>query len=326
MEAAEEQADNTATEKHSAWPRWLRVIVQLYLPAVLFLSLGAPILLQGKAFDLMTRLLHTRAAMTRRYLTEVGLSVFGSSEDLGRTAMLDCSYANLLVWGGTIPFLLMCLGMIFLLRRLLARRDGAALAIVLACMTAGMTEPFLFNTSYKNITLILLGAELHSWFTQHPRFLAGRTICLLPRLGECRLRTARFFEPRILTRIFGAVLIAACVTGIAGSILKPVPDSIYAMRAHCDVDDSEPVLYLTQIEAETLRDQGGAWLLSYRDERTPMHRLSGPILRFERIRNILSSGMLGMTAGINAVFLFPRGWLTGRRKKKAAEKRREKDR
>ncbi|MBQ3791362.1 MAG: hypothetical protein II800_10535, partial [Lachnospiraceae bacterium] len=102
-----------------AYPRWIGVIVQIYLPMVVIVSLGAPLLLKGKAFDLVNRLFHTRPALTRRYLTEIGLSAFGSPEDLGRTAMLDCSYANLLVWGGVIPFLILCLGLFFLMRRLL---------------------------------------------------------------------------------------------------------------------------------------------------------------------------------------------------------------
>ncbi len=297
------------SDGRGSYPVWLRVIVQIYVPVVVILSLGAPILLGGKAFDLVNRLFHTRPALTRRYLTEVGLSAFGSPENLGMTTMLDCSYANLLIWGGVIPFLLLNLGLLFLMRRLLIRKDSAALAIAIASLTAGMTEPFLFNTSYKNILLIFLGAELHEWFMTHPKLFPGRTICLFPGLGERRLRVARFFETRILRKIFAVVLILACAAGIAGSVLKPVPDSIYAMRVHCDVDDREPVLYLTRAEAETLRDQQGAWLLSYRDEMTPMHRLTGPIIKVERIRSILSSGMLGMAMGITILMLFPRGWL-----------------
>ncbi|MBQ3790294.1 MAG: hypothetical protein II800_05125, partial [Lachnospiraceae bacterium] len=162
----------------------------------------------------------------------------------------------------------------------------------------------------------------------HPKLMAGRTICLFPRLGERKLRTARFFEPRFLRKIFAAALILACASGIAGSVLKPVPDSIYVMRVHCDVDDSEPILNLTREEAETLRDQRGAWLLSYRDEMTPMHRLTGSIVKFERVRSVLSSGMLGMTMGVTIVLLFPKGWIAsvlGRFRKKKRQPERGKE-
>ena len=37
---------------------------------------------------------------------------------------------------------------------------GIELLMVFALLAAGLTEPFLFNTSYKNISLLLLGAYL----------------------------------------------------------------------------------------------------------------------------------------------------------------------
>lgn len=301
------------------YPAVVRVLTYAVLPVALVFSLILPLVLDGRAFDIMNRIMSTRYAMTRRFMTESGLTLFGAGIVFGHSEMIDCSFANLLILGGTVPFILMCAAYIYTLHRLLAEHDGPAIAIVIACMIAGISEPFMFNTSYKNISLIFVAAELGRLVTElklKPDMLTD-VVYPLPLL-EKRVKSPVFFSTDVMKKVISVLFISACLLGILGNLLKPVPETVYALRASCDVPDSMPILHLTVEEAETIRDDRGSWLLNYVDEATPMHRFTGSIVRTEKVRVIISTLMLAAAACFAAVYMLPRafaGEASGKRRR-----------
>ncbi len=307
------------------YPAIVRILTYAVLPVALVFSLILPLVLEGRAFDIFNRIMSSRYAMTRRFMTESGLTLFGAGIVFGHTEMIDCSFANLLILGGVVPFILMCAAYIFTLRALLAKRDGTAIAIVIACMIAGISEPFMFNTSFKNISLIFVATELGRLAMEcklKPDILTD-VVYPLPLL-EKRVKSPVLFSADVMKKIISVLFIFTCLMGILGNLLKPVPETVYALRANCDVPDSMPILHLTVEEAETIRDDDTSWLMNYIDETTPMHRFTGSIVRVEKIRMIISTLMLAAAACFAAVYMMPRAFAgagPGRAGKKTEEKR-----
>ena len=306
------------------YPAIVRILTYAVLPVALVFSLILPLVLNGRAFDIMNRIMSTRYAMTRRFMTESGLTLFGAGIVFSHSEMIDCSFANLLILGGTVPFILMCAAYIFTLHRLLVKRDGSAIAIIIACMIAGISEPFMFNTSFKNISLIFVAAELGSLIMEcklTPDVLTD-VVYPLPLL-ERRVKSPVFFSADVMKRFISVLFICACLLGILGNLLKPIPETVYALRANCDVPDSMPILHLSVEEAETIRDDSSSWLLNYVDEATPMHRFTGSIVRVEKIRVIISSLMLAVAACFAAVYMLPRAfaWPAQGKRNRTEEKR-----
>ena len=145
-----------------------QVLLYCVFPASAGISILAPMLLKGKAFDLVNRLLTTRPALTRYFLENYGVTLLG--EDLSKLDFhytLDCSYANLLMQGGLLIFLVMFAAYAATIHDALCKKPSAEssvrLAILFAVVISAMSEPFAFNTSYKNISLLLVGEAFYRW-------------------------------------------------------------------------------------------------------------------------------------------------------------------
>lgn len=148
--------------------RWEEILLQLILPCgVLFMTVG-PLLLheEGSAgrplYDLFNKLLNTRYELSWWFLTHEPITPFGSVITVPNYRYsMDCSYVNLLVQQGVVPFILFLVGYMMLIRDQLRNRRVTELALTIGMLIGGITEPFLFNTSCKNISLIFLGGFLY---------------------------------------------------------------------------------------------------------------------------------------------------------------------
>ncbi len=128
-------------------------LLQCLLPLEIFGAIVLPLILRGKAFDLLNRAMTTRPMLTREFLTVFGVRLLGSRKPEGAsfTMTLDSSYAELLFYGGILIFALMMAGYLYLIVKM---------AVIFFCLAAAVSEPFAFNTSFKNVSLIFLGCEL----------------------------------------------------------------------------------------------------------------------------------------------------------------------
>ena len=105
--------------------------------------------------------MNTRFNLTRWFLTEQPITAFGTRFEIPNYRYtLDCSYAYLFMQLGVVPFVVILTLYVLTIRRL--ARDGklTELAITIGLCIAGGTEPFLFNMSFKNVTLLFVGEYL----------------------------------------------------------------------------------------------------------------------------------------------------------------------
>jgi len=299
-------------------------------PAAAGVSIIGPVLLKGKAFDLINRLLTTRPALTKHFLENYGVSLLG--EDLSKLDFhytLDCSYANLLMQGGLLIFLVMLAAYAGTIHDALHQKPSAEnsvrLAILFAVVISAMSEPFAFNTSYKNVSLLLVGDAFFRWTDS----LGGTVNAISPTAGlaagwparlQKKLEAMGRFEvklPGIAGRLLsetgdqaagfsGGLTIRHLAAGLAGGVAlaailfatAPMPRDIYAQRRNCDRVDGYPEMYLSAEAAQELAADENVWLMDYKDPETLMTRFTDEdIMPVERARRSLTGLLAGFALG-----------------------------
>ena len=296
-------------------------LLQCLLPLEIAVAVAAPIVLHGKAFDVLNRAMTTRPMLTRIFFTQYGLRLFGNQKPAGEswTITLDSSYAELQFYGGIVIFVLMMAGYFVLIHRALREtpswRHSVKMAVIFFCMAAAVSEPFAFNTSYKNVSLIFLGCEL---LREKPE----ETVCLLGWI-PAEIRQHRFALPnpfskvRIILQFFRkgrqmhwrSAVTAAALGMTAAAILygniAVRADAYYCRKRSADVPDGEmKELYLSAQEVSELQAEPGVRVLNYLDDRDPMYCFTGRITEYDYVRGAVSAVLwAGLGTGLLAAVI-----------------------
>ena len=296
-------------------------LLQCLLPLEIAVAVAAPIVLHGKAFDVLNRAMTTRPMLTRIFFTQYGLRLFGNQKPAGEswTITLDSSYAELLFYGGIVVFVLMMAGYFVLIHRALREtpswRHSVKMAVIFFCMAAAVSEPFAFNTSYKNVSLIFLGCEL---LREKPE----ETVCLLGWI-PAEIRQHRFALPNPFSRVriilqffrkgrqmhWRSAVTAAALGMTAAAILygniAVRADAYYCRKRSADVPDGEmKELYLSAQEVSELQAEPGVRVLNYLDDRDPMYCFTGRITEYDYVRGAVSAVLwAGLGTGLLAAVI-----------------------
>lgn len=171
----------SSQEEGHIW-HFLDLLMLLAFPFCVLFSVAGPVLFHGSLYDLCDRLVHHRFVLSNFYLTQEKFSLFGhillNTPDANRS--IDCSYVYLLVHNGWIPFLFFCASYMIAIWSSIREREYQYTCVLLACTIAGVTEPFLFNTSFKNVSLLFVGNFL--FHLLQPQTENEKKICLFPSL------------------------------------------------------------------------------------------------------------------------------------------------
>ena len=293
-------------------------LLQCLLPIEIFGAVVLPLILQGKAFDLLNRAMTTRPMLTREFLTVYGVRLLGSRKPAGAsfTMTLDSSYAELLFYGGILIFALMMAGYLYLISRSLKEtpswRHSVKMAVIFFCLAAAVSEPFAFNTSFKNVSLIFLGCELL-------RKKEGENFCLIgglsAKIGKYQLHlwnpcaaAAKLLAVfrngwrRQGRKAAAAAVLAMAAAAILYGNLAVRQDAYYCRRRSTDVPDGEmQELYLSKEEIQKLEETPGIRVLNYLDEKDPMFCFTGKITEYDYLRGAVSAVLWsGAAAGMLA--------------------------
>lgn len=137
-------------------------IVELLFPFCILFSIIFPLVLRGKAFELADKIFNNRINFARHFLTLENMSLVGNNlaEITTDVITMDNAFVFALVIYGIPVFLLICAGYLRTVSQYVKQRKNIELAMICCFLVAGITEPFLFNTSFKNLTLLFLGEQL----------------------------------------------------------------------------------------------------------------------------------------------------------------------
>ena len=139
-----------------------KFMLQLIFPLCVLLSLVAPVTIKGKLFNILNQLLSTRMELAWRYLKPEYMSLWGVklSEITTETITMDNAYLSAFITYGAIPFGILCLTTMYMIFTYLKENKYLEALIILTIAVGGLTEPFLYNTSFKNLSFVFMGALL----------------------------------------------------------------------------------------------------------------------------------------------------------------------
>ena len=288
-----------------------KAAVSLVLPVCILFSFLLPWLYARQAaaqhiapwLEKLNSLLNTRISLASQFLSPGYTSLFGARIALLElpSGSVDSSY----MWGfinyGFIPFLLL-MAAYFLLVADACRKQKTREAVMVICfLGAGFTEQLLFNTSFKNITLLFLGELLYRQREGEKEYallpLARKEIAVpvpaaVPLIARMPGRMAGVWKS-----CRKQVLVSVLAGGIAGLILCGV---LYTAPKGYEVQR-----FYTDGRFETWENQERAQdpayeayrIMNYVDADTRMQIIEGNAVMVETARYYVGSVLIGGLAG-----------------------------
>lgn len=286
-----------------------KVAMQSVLPICVIFSVAGPLLteegmLLEKLDPIINKILNTRFLASRVYM-DFGISMFGKApSELDTGFALDCSYVSLLVKDGVVLFFLVFWGYWTMIRKYIRGERRKELAIILSFLVAGISEPFLFNTSFKNVSFLFMGDYLYELL---------ENVQVAAKIGTKRIRGnwaeremefsfERLLQIKDIVKLYWIngkknALRMGIVAGILGAFLYRmfvfIPDNIYVGVGNTDCEKREEV-YLNINE---LPDDFSSLIYEYQGNDYPLYQFSGKIIELELVRGVVSWGLICFAIG-----------------------------
>lgn len=291
-----------------------KTLIQCVYPACVLVSVIPPLFFKGKLFDLLNKVLNTRMNIWKYYLTNFRPALFGTRvwSPEGATLSMDCSYLYLLYYYGIILFLCISALFVYTIWRFTKENKKAELAIIIGMLIAGITEPYLFNLSFKNLILVFAGnllyVTLSEWekvkcsdvkqnrreFDRIDRWINRKlqilpwgakeiTVASIDTEKQQKHKTAFFTRLRVMRKwLILTGILAAGIGLIIGITCVKVPQKIYVYTDHCDYVKGDGETF------QEVQQEEGAVIYGARSEEMNYYGFDGNMLLLERVRGILS--------------------------------------
>lgn len=279
-----------------------KILLQLIFPAcVLFICVG-PLVIRGRLFDLINKALTTRYYLSYYYLTEQSATLFGQRYNLDYHLTMDSSYIYLLRQYGVIAFVLVLVLYFGLIHDEVRNDRRSELALTLGTCVAGTTEQFLFNTAYKNLSLIFAGAylfrcseraeqHLPAIFRKHRAFLPGRDRDVSFVLTDRLAHGFRELFSGEKVKIRAGIAFVVLILGIFGAVLVlPRTSALYIDEDVNELSDRQ-AYYFTEEEMESRKAEGDLFYY-YTSPSDPMYLYDGSTANLEYARRLLFVGLV----------------------------------
>lgn len=273
-------------------------VIQLCLPFCILLSLVAPVVLKEPFFGFVNKLVNNRLLLSQWFLQNQHGNLLGvdTREIVTSLRTMDNSYVFAYITYGIVFFVLMMGTYFVLIYKKSVKQDGVALCLILSCLIAGITEPFLFNTSFKNISLLFVGDMIwNKKQSKRERALLGKynrtfsvNILDLKRIFAESMKNARKYRKKLII----ITMVAGIVAAAMGFWITPAPKRYIMPRTAFELTNDIPeTYYLTSVEDIP---QAGDMIMGYVDENTDMVPFAGNITAVERFRNTVTYGIVAM--------------------------------
>lgn len=293
-----------------------KILANLVLPGIILISFVIPLMLKDPRFapalSKLNELVNTRINIASLYLKPECMSLFGVKmsylSQIQFYLSIDSSYVWAFIHYGIIPFILLMSAYLILIVDCTGKQKTRELVLIICFLGAGYTEPLLFNTSFKNITLLFLGELLFRQKEEEKEY------CLLPvlrkRLDELmqklldKMTQMSFLQWDVSSLIAGVrkfyrkQVLAAVAVGVAIGIIFCVmlheePRGYVIPRRFADWEEKSSV-YLESADDPAYE---GYCVMNYRDAETPMQIIEGNAVKMETVRYYVGSMLIGGLAG-----------------------------
>ena len=297
-----------------------KILILLILPAYLAFMLVGPLVLKGTTlYNRINDILTTRYDLTYYFLTQQPITLFGTRFTVPNYRYtMDSSFVYLFMQLGIIPFILIIASIYALIMDALKNNRRAELALIFGFLSCGVTEPFLFNSAYKNLIFIFLGHWMYQnlarvSFVKHKgKVIAWSPVDLVIRNripargiwnGICgAVRSLEAAVNHCLGNLLNSwkrhiaicFLIAAVGMGAGCAVYAAAttkPSVIYVPEDHMD-DKDQPDVVLSEQEQKNLKENNGFIIGKLSDGAdTLLSQVRDSTKHWEYVRGILDAGI-----------------------------------
>lgn len=140
-----------------------KCIVNALFSLVVLLSIILPMIAKGGVYDFLNKILNHRIEYGQYFLANESLSLLGSrfAPTPNTNYYLDNAFLYLYLQLGIITFIAVMILYYFTLNMILKDNNKGALVIYTANTFIGLSDPFLFNTSFRNVIFVFAGFYLY---------------------------------------------------------------------------------------------------------------------------------------------------------------------
>lgn len=291
-----------------------KTAANLVLPFIILVSFVLPLLYHMPRYtdtlERLNALVNTRIKVAGNFLSPECMSLFGvRASYLAQSQYylsIDSSYIWLFIHYGIIPFVLFMLAYFVLVADYCRQQKTRELVVIVCFLAAGLTEPLLFNTSFKNVTLLFLGEllfrqkegeEEHDYLPVLRNKTEGLVdllsaklkvpdrLRLLAALPLRAVRIWRAYRGRVLSGIAAGAVLGAVLCAVCYSI----PKGYIVPRRNTDWREKTSVC----LESSEDPDYEGYRIMNYQDATTPMQIVEGNAVILETVRYYLGSMLIG---------------------------------
>lgn len=162
-----------------------KAVIWLVYPICVITSVVGPLVTKGWLFQLFDKVLHNRWAYSLYYLTNEPITLFGVrfKEAPNPNYMIDSSFLYCFLQIGIVPFAIITFLYLGMITDCVKKEKKAEQIIIVSFCVLGLSDPFLFNLSYKNLMFLFVGDFLYQRFEELRKRNLGlwnREIQLIP--------------------------------------------------------------------------------------------------------------------------------------------------
>lgn len=144
-----------------------KILVIVFLVGCLSVLTIGPFILPTKLFAPVNLLTNNRFTLTKEVFSVYPPNLFGHCEDIQALKLnLDSSYAYLIFYSGIIAFALFTTGYLLTAHNLMKKHDKQGVALMMGVGISGITEQYVGNLSFKNISLFFIGDYVFNYLTE----------------------------------------------------------------------------------------------------------------------------------------------------------------
>lgn len=276
-------------------------LVEMVFPTCLGLSFLPPLILDysSKWFYYVNAVFNNRLYLAYVYLIPENIKLFGNNLAEITTSMytLDNAYLFNFIIYGVFVFCLMVVAYLIVIHKYVKEEKKMELAIIVCFLIAGITEPFLFNTSFKNLTLLFVGDCLLNFGKGKKEYSVFSKV-----EKKLEINVTKFIE--IAEKIIitwknkkTAIIFGGLGIGIICLVLVVLcykqPTGYMMPRKHVDIAEKNWV-FIENIESY---EEQGYIVYDYGDQKTMMQIFEGNIVKVEFMRQCVSALIVGSLMG-----------------------------
>lgn len=252
-------------------------------PIACCISLLAPLLIKQVYYSKLDAILFSyRLSIAKQYYESNNISLFGNrlNNPGANVFTIDMAYLYLFLQLGLVAFVVISFLTLFCVHKAVLKNKRAELALFLGITAAGIWEPFLYNSSFKNVLFIFAGTVIFG------------------QIESDKEEKISFPKQQIIAGVLTSIGVGVMALGIY-MFQTSEPSSIYVNADPPQIVKEGGVIptYLTGKEKDTIVENGGI-VLGFADEQTPLYEYDTKMARDEYRNRILGVVMMGGLFGI----------------------------